>query len=291
MSSEPQPTTLPGPLRGAVAGLAGTAAMTIAQTAFQQATGASPSTAPAEGARKALRRLTGTRVSRRRTPQLNWATHLAYGTGWGVAYGTAAPRPTSGVGLGAGVWALSLGLLPALRLAPPPWRQDPRSLAPDLAFHVVYGLATAEADRALRAPAAPSSARGILSALGLGAAAGMRTFSAPAALALRRRDVPAPARWASVAAAAGEMIGDKLPGVPDRRRPAPVAGRFGSGLTSGWTVAGVRGAVAGGAAAVTSALAMGALRGRVADATGVPDLALAAGEDALCVGLAALSAR
>jgi uncharacterized membrane protein len=264
--------------------------MTVAQTAFQQATGTAASTAPAEGARRVLRRATGAKVARRRTTELNLAAHFGYGAAWGTAYGLAARRPTSGVGFGAAVWGVSLGLLPALRLAPPVWRQDPRSVAPDLAFHVVYGVATAEADRALRAPAAPRTARGTLSALALGAAAGMRTFTPPALLALRRAQMPAIARWATVAAAAGELAGDKHPGVPDRRSPPALAGRLGSGLSAGWTVAGLRGAVAGGAAAVTSALAMAGARARAVRATGLPDPVIALAEDALAVGLAYLAA-
>ena len=281
---------LPGPLRGAIAGLAGTAAMTVAQTAFGRATATPPSTAPAEGARKALFRVTGTKVARRHTPQLNLATHFGYGAGWGAVYGTATPRPTSGVGFGAVVWGAGLGLLPGLGLAAPVWRQDPRRAAPDLAFHVVYGVATAEADRALRAPGVPSSAPALLRALGLGAAAGMRTFTPLAALALRRREMPAAARWTIVAAAAGEIAGDKHPSVPDRRSPQAIAGRLASGLTGGWTVAGARGAVAGGAAAVTGALATGAVRGRLVEATGLPDPVVAVGEDLLAVGLSVVSA-
>ena len=280
---------LPGPLRGALAGLAGTAAMTVAQTAFGRATDTPPSTAPAEGARKALR-VVGTKVGRRHTPQLNLAAHFGYGAGWGALYGATAPRPTSGVGFGAVVWGAGLGLLPGLGLARPVWRQDPRWAAPDLAFHVVYGVATAEVDRALRAPGSPSSAPAMLAALALGTAAGMRTFTPLAALALRRGQTPAAARWVTVAVAAGEIAGDKHPSVPDRRSPQAIAGRLASGLTSGWTVAGARGAVAGGAAAVTGALAAAALRGRLVQATGLPDPAVAVAEDLLAIGLAARSA-
>jgi uncharacterized membrane protein len=281
---------LRGALRGAVAGLAGTAAMTVAQTAFQQATRTPPSTAPAQGARKALRRATGMRVSRRRTPQLNLAAHFGYGAAWGAVYGAAARRPTSGVGFGAAVWGASLGLLPGLGLAPPVWRRDPRWVAPDVAFHVVYGVATAETDRALREPAAPSTARATLASLALGTAAGMRTFTPPAALALRRDQMPPAARWATIAAAAGEIVGDKHPRTPDRRSTQAIAGRLGSGMTSGWTIAGARGGVAGAAAAVTSALAMAAVRARLVEATGLPDPAVGVAEDLLAVGLSALAA-
>jgi hypothetical protein len=45
----------------------------------------------------------------------------------------------------------------------------------------------------------------------LGAACGMRTFTGPAALALRGRLEGAPVRAALIAAAAGEAIADKTP--------------------------------------------------------------------------------
>jgi hypothetical protein len=35
--------------------------------------------------------------------------------------------------------------LPLLGVAPPPWRRPPAALARDLAFHLVYGTATAAA--------------------------------------------------------------------------------------------------------------------------------------------------
>ncbi len=284
MNTAINPRSLPSPIRGAVAGLAGTAAMTVAQIAYQRATASPPSTAPADAARKALRRLTGTRV--KRTPGLNLAAHFGYGAGWGAAYSVAAPRPTSGVGFGAAVWGASLGLMPAMGLAPPVWRQDPASVGPEVAFHVVYGVATAEADRALRDHDAPSRARGALSALALGASAGMRTFMAPAALALRTPSLPMAVRAAAALAAAGEVVGDKLPGVPDRREPQALAGRVVSGAGSGWRVAGPLGAIAGGTAAMTSALAMASARARLGKALGLPDPVLAVAEDAIAAGLA-----
>jgi uncharacterized membrane protein len=284
VSTAIRPRSLPSPLRGAVAGLAGTAAMTVAQTAYQRATCTPPSGAPAEAARKTLRRLTGTRV--KKTPQLNLAAHFGYGAGWGAAYSVAAHGPTSGVGFGAAVWGASLGLMPAMGLAPPVWRQDPTSVAPEVAFHVVYGVATAEADRALRDPEAPSRARDALRTLALGASAGMRTFMAPTALALRNPSLPLALRGASALAALGEVVGDKHPDVPDRRKPQALAGRVVSGAGSGWAVAGPLGAVAGGAATVTSALAMASARARVGKALGAPDALIAVAEDAIAAGLA-----
>jgi hypothetical protein len=56
--------------------------------------------------------------------------------------------PNGGFGL---ISNSALAELPALGIAPPPWRQPPSSLAVDLGFHLVYGLATAAAFEALTA--------------------------------------------------------------------------------------------------------------------------------------------
>ncbi len=138
--------------RGLLAGLAGTAAMTLAQGAYYQLTGAKPSDAPQRAGRKALERA-GKRVPRDKRPALNQAMHWLYGTSWGIPYGVLAgsvgarPEP-SGVAFGLSVWAIGLAHLPALDLAPAPWKQSPRTLAADAAFHVVYGLGAAGALRA-----------------------------------------------------------------------------------------------------------------------------------------------
>jgi hypothetical protein len=60
-------------------------------------------------------------------------------------------RPRVGFGLpfGAGVWGSSYVVLPAAGLYQPIWEYDRRTLANDLSAHLVYGLATAAAFRAL----------------------------------------------------------------------------------------------------------------------------------------------
>ena len=72
-----------------------------------------------------------------RTPALAYLVRLITLV-LGLAYGTA-------------VWSTSLVQLPLLGVAPPPWRQSPRSLAPDLGMHLVYGLSTAAVYGALSA--------------------------------------------------------------------------------------------------------------------------------------------
>jgi hypothetical protein len=125
--------------------------MTSAQVAYYKLTGAEPSETPREVGEKLIRTATGKTVPEARRATLNQAMHVLYGTSWGLPYGLLSRRrgPASGLALGAGVWAISLAELPALGVAPPPWKQPPSSLAIDLGFHLVYGLATAAAFEAL----------------------------------------------------------------------------------------------------------------------------------------------
>ena len=87
---------------------------------------------------------------------LNTAMHALYGTSWGLLFGVAwgrgrPPGPDKGAAFGLSVWLASLAELPALGVAPPPWRQSPAALAQDLGFHLVYGTATAAAYEAFSA--------------------------------------------------------------------------------------------------------------------------------------------
>jgi hypothetical protein len=144
--------SVPGSLlRGAAAGAAGTAAMTAAQTAYYKATGAEPSNTPAEVARRVIRGVLHRDVPEDAEPLLNNAMHWIYGTSWGALLGLAAAgrRPGTGIGFGLAVWGASLVELPAMGLAPPVWEYDPRSLATDVGFHLVFGVATATAYKVL----------------------------------------------------------------------------------------------------------------------------------------------
>jgi uncharacterized membrane protein len=128
------------------------------------------------------------------------------------------------------------------------------------------------------------SARPLLrSAALLGFAAGLRAFSAPAALALRHRPLTKPGR-AVLAAAAGELVADKLPSTPSRLERRGLSGRILSSAFAGHDVAGRTGAAAGVASALTSAVAGN--RARAA----VPSPLAAFVEDWLAIGLATLGA-
>lgn len=59
------------------------------------------------------------------------------------------------------MWGAGLAQLPALGLAPPPWKQSPAALATDAGFHLVYGLGAAAALRVL-APRWPRPADSVI---------------------------------------------------------------------------------------------------------------------------------
>jgi uncharacterized membrane protein len=155
-----RPEARHGIVAAAVCGLAaaavGTAAMTSAQKWAYGLTGGEESEAPAAVGEKILGKL-GVKVKKEQRPALNTAMHVLYGTSWGVPFGVVwgrgerPPGPPRGLVFGLNVWLASLVELPALGIAPPPWRQPPAALAQDLAFHLVYGTATAAAYEAFTA--------------------------------------------------------------------------------------------------------------------------------------------
>ncbi|PAP75575.1 DUF4126 family protein [Rubrivirga marina] len=153
-------------------------------------------------------------------------------------------------------------------------------------------------------------------AAALGWASGMRSMMPLAVLSrtlagstpripqlARRRRQPAAAlgsdRAASLLplAAAGELIGDKLPITPARTDVAPLLGRIGSGALAGAAVAAVRRqnpilpALVGAASAAGSSFAMMELRKRAGEQFDLPDPAVAIVEDALAIGISVIAAR
>ncbi len=144
-------------------------------------------------------------------------------------------------------------------------------------------------------------------ALLLGVVAGMRTFIAPAVLAIvlsRRPElVPAmsPAQWFThpiVAillgvGALGELAGDKLPKTPNRTALAPFAARVISGAISGAAIVQLGalnlwiGAACGAIGAAGSTLGMFHARIAAGRATGIMDRYIGAVEDVLAIAIAA----
>jgi uncharacterized membrane protein len=143
-------------------------------------------------------------------------------------------------------------------------------------------------------------------AICMGVVAGMRSMSAPAftsdylvrqnseTLANSPFGLMGSTRAANVlkVAAMGELVFDKLPGVPARVSTGPLVARILSGALCGaslCTVEGKRvesGAIAGGLAAIGSAYAFYHLRREIGEGTNVPDAVLGLAEDAIVIGSA-----
>ncbi|HWG65093.1 MAG TPA: hypothetical protein VG253_25700 [Streptosporangiaceae bacterium] len=132
----------------------------------------------------------------------------------------------------------------------------------------------------------------------LGAATGLRSSAALAALIVRRDDgLPAimrrrAARPAAALATAGELVIDKLPSTPSRLSPASLTGRVVFAAAAGAIVARSRHRHPIPAAVIASAAALAAAKlghdARAAVARRLPDPAVAVAEDAVAIGLAAL---
>lgn len=126
-------------------------------------------------------------------------------------------------------------------------------------------------------------------ALLLGVVTGMRS-ALP--LALLTRDGPPALRRATVLAAAGELVGDKLPRTPSRTAAGPFGGRVVLGALAGGVVhrrggLGVaRGALLGAAGATAGTLAGYHARAWLGRSTPVPDAVWGAVEDVVAVRLA-----
>lgn len=143
-------------------------------------------------------------------------------------------------------------------------------------------------------------------ALVLGAVAGMRTFLAPAMLSAnlhqretaRHSDTPSSwlaSRWASRILgllSAAELLGDKLPVMPSRLDPAPLLARGLSGAIVGSAVfdegkgSRLAGALLGMGAALGAAVGAYHARQWIGKNLHLPDVVVAAGEDALAVSAA-----
>jgi hypothetical protein len=87
-------------------------------------------------------------------PLVNNVMHWGYGVLNAVPYALVAgsvghPRVRDGLPFGAAVWLSGYVILPAAKLYKPIWEYDPKTLADDLASHLVYGLTTAATFKAL----------------------------------------------------------------------------------------------------------------------------------------------
>jgi uncharacterized membrane protein len=140
-------------------------------------------------------------------------------------------------------------------------------------------------------------------AAGLGAIAGMRTFSAPVVLShvysrhpsKLLRNTPfkflqtVPTSKVFKVLGAGELVGDKLPFAPARTNAGGLIGRFLSGALCGAAVYKLNhkqafiGGVVGGAAAIGAAFGCMFLRVGLGKRTGIPDPIIGVLEDAIVI--------
>jgi uncharacterized membrane protein len=102
---------------------------------------------------------------------------------------------------------------------------------------------------------------------------------------------------AAVLASIGEVVGDKLPIVPDRTRPGPFTGRVAIGALVGAAICQdadrpvAYGAVVGAVAAAASTLTLARARAALGRRTRPPDRAWGVVEDALALALGLLAVR
>jgi hypothetical protein len=110
--------------------------------------------APALLGKRVVEAVTHHELAPDRARLVNNVMHWGYGLGNGVLYGLVAgrlgkPPIRYGIPFGAAVWGNDYVILPILKLYKPIWDYDRKTLGNDLAAHLVYGLGTAAAFRAL----------------------------------------------------------------------------------------------------------------------------------------------
>lgn len=132
--------------KGLFAGAIGTVFMTVSSTVEAKLTGRGASSAPADAAGKVLGVQPRDEDGRARFSN---AVHWGYGTSWGAVRGlielTRSSQPAATAMHFAAVWGSSLVMLPALDVAPPPWRQPLSGVAVDAIHHMVYAAGTSAA--------------------------------------------------------------------------------------------------------------------------------------------------
>jgi len=136
--------------RGLFAGAAGTAAMTLSSTLEMKLRDREGSTAPADAAGKVLGIQPRDPAGKARFSNV---VHWAYGTGWGAVRGLIGAAGLTGPAATgahfAAIWPSALVMLPALGVAPPPWKWGATELGVDALHHLVYVTATSVAYAAL----------------------------------------------------------------------------------------------------------------------------------------------
>ena len=178
----PSGTPLGALFRGTTAGVVGTAAMDLLLYRRYRRGGGSQdfwewelsgglsdwdgAPAPALVGKRLVEGLFQVDLSPRWARTTNNLTHWGFGKLWGGGYGLAAgsttmPPVLSGLALGTVVWGQGYVVLPLAKLYRPIWEYDAKTLVKDYSAHLVYGVTTALAFRALSACGKPG--RGIRS--------------------------------------------------------------------------------------------------------------------------------
>ena len=136
--------------RGLFAGAAGTVAMTLSSTLEAKLRDRDPSSAPADAAGKVLGVQPHDDAGKAR---FSTVVHWAYGTSWGAVRGLLHAAGVDGATATAlhfgAVWGSAQVMLPALDIAPPPWRSPQEEVLIDALHHAVYAVATGVAFAAL----------------------------------------------------------------------------------------------------------------------------------------------
>jgi hypothetical protein len=110
--------------------------------------------APAQAANRIVEALTGHTIPVEQAGLVNNVMHWGFGLANGAQYALLErfrrePRIRDGLPFALGVWATGYAVLPALGVYKPIWEYDTKTLAKDLSAHLVYGLGTAMAYKAL----------------------------------------------------------------------------------------------------------------------------------------------
>lgn len=158
--------------RGAIAGAAGTLAMDLVWYRRYRRSGGTDSfldwefstgtdsyenaAAPAQVGKRVVEGLFDTQLKPDTAGFTNNVVHWATGVGWGALHGlvvgsTPSASPAAGLATGATAWLTAYGVLGAAKLYQPMWKYDVVTLGKDLSAHLLFGLGTGAAFRALLA--------------------------------------------------------------------------------------------------------------------------------------------
>ncbi|MFS0851666.1 DUF1440 domain-containing protein [Novosphingobium panipatense] len=303
-----------GAAAGALAGFAASAVMNGFQymvTPLLRPSSAGGPPATEQAADRVALLISGARLDDADRKPGGTAVHYVVGTLTGALYGSLAearPGVARWKGMAFGLACATLVdqlAVPLTGLARPPWRYTLRTHLYGYISHVVFGVVTEAIRKRLRERPSEREARtsttldDVSVPLLLGLTSGQRTFTAPTAVTIAAassglglegtplRLLSSP--WAGAlmsAAAVGEYVIDKRPGVPPRISPPGLTGRLLSGALSGaaaarpgkaWFAAGV-----GAAGALVGSYVSYRIRMKLAEAFG-RDKPVAFAEDALAV--------